>query len=118
MVVLIILFGNSGLVTFDDPNFKFETYEFLILNDGNILCYGGEFLGYDTIFGESYGRIAIVKLDLNGELVTSFGNNGKVLINNEQTYGFNYIRKAIEMDNNQILFGGSTNKSIFLKNKS
>lgn len=108
-------FGNSGLVTFDDPNFKFMTYEFLILNDGNILCYGGEFLGYDTIFGESYGRIAIVKLDLNGELVTSFGNNGKVLINNEQTYGFNFIRKAIEMDNNQILFGGSTNKSIFLK---
>ena len=64
-------------------------------------------MGYDPIFGESYGRIAILKLDTNGELVSSFGDNGRVLIDNEYSYGMPYCSKSFETENHQILLSGS-----------
>lgn len=99
-------FGNSGLVAFEDPNFMFLISDFQLLKDENILCYGAEFLGYDPTFWEPYGRIAVLKLDTNGEFVSSFGNNGIVFIENEYEYGMPYCSKSVEIKNHQIILGG------------
>jgi uncharacterized delta-60 repeat protein len=108
-------FGNSGLVVFDDPDFMFLMYSFELLEDGNLLCYGGEYLGDDSYFLEPVTRVAILKLNTNGELVSSFGDNGKVLIDNEFSVGMHYCSKSIEMENHQILLGGYMQNSFLLK---
>ena len=96
-------FGNAGLIVFDEGH-EFFLSDCMVLEDGNILCYGAEFFGYGPISDETY-RVAILKLNTNGELVTSFGNNGKLLID-VLTNAINCRTKAIEMENNQIILGG------------
>ncbi|MCL2302359.1 MAG: T9SS type A sorting domain-containing protein [Lentimicrobiaceae bacterium] len=96
-------FGNSGLIAFDDPDFRFILWDFKLLKDGNILCYGSEFLGF--YLGQQYCRGAILKLDANGELITSFGNNGIVIIN-EFSFGDPFFTQAVVLGNHQVLLGG------------
>lgn len=106
-------FANSGIKTFNDPNFKFVFYDFILLNDGSVLNCGYE----NTISNQSNG--AVVKVDLQGNLVNSFGNNGKVILSiptnpfPEFMYaGFTALKATSD---NKIILNGNFNTNKLIK---
>jgi len=108
-------FADSGILVFDDPEFFFLISDFLLLHDETLLCYGSDFLGYDPYFWEPLGQAVILKLDTDGKYIMSFGNDGKIILENESYYGLDNFSKAIESDNGQLLLAGHLEDPILLK---
>lgn len=104
-------FANSGVMTFNDPNFKFTFWDFILLNDGSILnC------GYDYT---SQLKGAIVKVDVQGNIANSFGNNGKVLlpipINPFPEFMYSGFTALKETSDNKIILSGNFNDNKLVK---
>lgn len=72
--VLDSSFGNNGSVYLSDVNYTFILWEAKLLSDHTIMC-----VGYDgTDLNNS--KLTYCKVDLNGDFVSNFGQNGKVVI--------------------------------------
>ncbi|WP_343632431.1 T9SS type A sorting domain-containing protein [Fluviicola sp.] len=106
-------FGNSGSKFLSDANFTFILWDAILLSDNTILC-----VGYD-ITDQNNMKVAYCKLDLNGNFVTSFGTNGKVIAD---LYPFSgspevdeFLQKAVELPNGQIVMGGQAMGAILAK---
>ena len=70
-----ILFGNNGVLSLTSVNYKFSMGEAILLNDGKIFCVGFE---YSDVLNHS--KSTYCKIDTQGNFDTTFGNNGKVVI--------------------------------------
>lgn len=101
-------FGNEGLIVIDNSNFIFYMYDLKLLHDESILCYGSQYIGEDSVFWEPVTDIAVLKLNHNGDIETSFGTNGKIIVH-VASYGRHFCTKAKELENNQLLLAGYTN---------
>ena len=106
-------FANSGIKTFNDPDFKFTFWDFILLNDGSVLSCGYDY----TISNQTNG--AAVKVDLQGNLDNTFGNNGKVILTipSNPFPGFVYVGfTAIkETSDNKIILNGDFNINKLVK---
>jgi uncharacterized delta-60 repeat protein len=105
-------FGNGGSKFLSDANFTFLLWDAILLTDNTILC-----VGYD---GNDLNnmKLAYCKLDLNGNFVSSFGQNGKVVMD-LFAGGFpeasEFLQKAIELPTGQIVIGGQAMGAILMK---
>lgn len=105
-------FGNGGSKFLSDANFTFILWDAILLSDNTILC-----VGYD---GNDLNnmKLAYCKLDLNGNFVSNFGQNGKVVMD-VFAGGFpeasEFLQKAIELPNGQIAIGGQAMGAMFMK---
>lgn len=110
--VLDAAFGNGGSKFLSDANFAFILWDAILLQDNTILC-----VGYDMNDSDNM-KLAYCKLDLNGNFVSNFGQNGKVVMD-LFSGGFpeinEYLQKAIELPNGQIVIGGQTTDAILMK---
>lgn len=105
-------FGNGGSKFLSDANFTFILWDAILLSDNTMLCVGYDFIDPGNM------KIAYCKIDLNGNFVTGFGSNGKVIMD-LFSGGFpevsEYLHKAIELPNGKIVMGGEAMGSILLK---
>ncbi len=105
-------FGNSGSKFLSDVNFTFILWDAILLTDNTILC-----VGYD---GNDLNnmKVAYCKLDLNGNFVSNFGQNGKVVMD-LFTGGFpevsEFLQKVIELPTGQIVIGGQAMGAMLMK---
>lgn len=105
-------FGSNGSTFLSDPNFTFILWDAILLVDNTILC-----VGYD-LNDPNNMKLAYCKLDLNGNLVSGFGQNGKVitdLFNGGFPEVSEYLQKAIELPNGQIIIGGQAMGAMLMK---
>src|SRR5690606_13911462 len=107
-------FGTNGILSLDSNNFKFLMQEAIFLSDGNIFCVGYEYS--DTV---NHSKSAYCKISPQGNFNSSFGTNGKVIMDL-----FNYdpiqnitefLHTARELPNGQIIIGGSELDHFLLK---
>jgi len=107
-------FGTNGILSLTSTNFKFVMQEAILLNDGTIFCAGYEYS--DTV---NYSKSAYCKIDAQGNFDTTFGTNGKVVIDlfnyNPITNITEYLHSAGQLPNGQIIVGGSELTSFLLK---
>lgn len=107
-------FGNNGVLPLTSVNYKFSMGEAILLNDGKIFCVGVE---YSDILNHS--KSTYCKIDTQGNFDTSFGTNGKVVID---LFNYNpiqnimeYLHSAGELPNGQIVIGGTELDPFLLK---
>lgn len=105
-------FGNGGSKFLSDGNFTFILWDAILLTDNTILCVGYDGNDMDNM------KLAYCKLDLNGNFVSNFGQNGKVVMD-LFTGGFpevsEFLQKAIELPTGQIVIGGQTMGAMLMK---
>jgi len=105
-------FGSNGSKFLSDANFTFILWDAILLADNTTLC-----VGYDHNDPNNM-KLACCKLDMNGNLVSGFGQNGKMIID-LYNGGFpevgEYLQKAIELPNGQIVIGGQAMGAMLLK---
>lgn len=106
-------FGTSGSKFLSDANFTFVLWDAILLADQTVLC-----VGYD-INDLNNMKVAYCKIDLNGDFVAGFGQNGKVVTD---LFNFNgtpsvseYLQKVSELPNGQIIAGGQAMQAILMK---
>lgn len=101
-------FGKNGIVTTDIVNFDDFASSLKIQNDGKILVAGSIYLGSNSTFGFDG---AIVRYDQHGKIDQSFGNNGKILLNLDNSTTSNY---SLEIQNDgKILIAGTYSENTF-----
>lgn len=88
-------FGNLGDISIISPNGNFRPVNALKLSDGKII------LG-----GWGYGNIILAKIDENGNLITSFGNNGFSNLTYTQFIENHYVYDIKELSNQKLLILG------------
>lgn len=72
-------FGNNGSVFLSDVNYTFILWKAILLSDQSVIC-----VGYDgNDFNNS--KLTYCKIDLNGDFVPGFGQNGKVILDLHNT---------------------------------
>lgn len=110
--VLDLNFGSGGSKFLSDASFTFILWDAILLSDHTILC-----VGYD---GNDLNnmKLAYCKLDLNGNFVSNFGQNGKVVMD-LFAGGFpevsEFLQKAIELPTGQIVIGGQAMGAMLMK---
>lgn len=104
-------FGISGSRFLSDSYFSFILWDAILLSDNTILCVGYE------ISDNGNMKIAYCKVDLSGNFITGFGQNGKVVTDlfNSQPEIDEYLQKAVELPNGQIIIAGRGINGIFLR---
>lgn len=107
-------FGTNGVLSLTSTNFKFSMGEAILLNEGKIFCVG---LEYSDILNHS--KSAYCKIDSFGNFDTTFGTNGKVVID---LFNYNpiqniteYLHTTRELPNGQIVIGGTELNPFLLK---
>ncbi len=107
-------FGTNGILELDSANFKFLMQDAILLSDGNIFCVGYEYSDF-----VNHSKSAYCKIDTQGNFDTSFGTNGKVVID---LFNYNpiqniteYLYTVQELPNGQIIIGGSELDRFLLK---
>lgn len=105
-------FGNGGSKFLSDANFTFLLWDAILLTDNTILCIGYDANDLDNM------KLAYCKLDLNGNFVSNFGQNGKVVMD-LFAGGFpeasEFLQKAIELPTGQIVIGGQAMGAMLMK---
>ena len=72
-------FGNNGTVFLSDANYTFILWKAILLSDLSVIC-----VGYDgNDFNNS--KLTYCKIDLTGDFVPGFGQNGKVILDLHNT---------------------------------
>ncbi|MBS7334044.1 MAG: T9SS type A sorting domain-containing protein [Weeksellaceae bacterium] len=96
-------FGTNGILSLYSNNFQFLMWSSFLLSDGNIFCFG-----YDKSLGISNSQSAYCKIDTQGNFDSSFGINGKVVIDfyNTTSNITELLNIAQELPNGQIIMGG------------
>ena len=105
-------FGSNGSTFLSEVNFAFILWDAILLTDNTILC-----VGYDMSEANNM-KLAYCKVDLDGNFVSGFGQNGKMIMD-LFSGGFpevgEYLQKAIELPNGQIIIGGQTMGGMLMK---
>jgi len=100
-------FGTNGLIELIENGYNFNNSSAILLADGNILSVGSE----------GYTQISCQKLTLDGELITSFGQNGHLIYDINTGSPWESISQAIERADGKIaLLGVSDDNFISLIN--
>lgn len=111
--VLDLNFGSGGSRFLSGTNFTFILWDAILLSDNTILC-----AGYD-LTEQNNMKLAYCKIDLNGDFVPGFGMNGKVTTDLFPFSGTpeisEYVQKAMELPNGQIIMGGQAMGAILVK---
>lgn len=107
-------YGNNGVKFIGDANYFLVNWGGIPLSDGSILLYGYE--GSDV----SNPKLSCAKVNLQGNLITTFGQGGKVVIDtydNSQMVGITgeLISDAIELPNGKIIMNGHVIQGLILK---
>lgn len=107
-------FGNNGVLSLTSVNYKFSMGEAILLNDGKIFCVG---LEYSDILNHS--KSTYCKIDIQGNFDTTFGTNGKVVVDlfnyNPMQNITEYLHTTRELQNGQIVIGGTELDPFLLK---
>lgn len=95
-------FGSNGVKVLTEMDFRFVFWSAIPLSDQTILC-----VGYDRALPGN-ARTAFCKIDAQGNFVSGFGQNGKVIMDNYNQLLFvdEYIYRAKELPDGKILLGG------------
>lgn len=95
-------FGNNGILSLYSNNFQFISRNTILLSDGNLLCSGFEYSNINNL------KTAYCKVDIQGNFDTSFGTNGKAIIDlyNTSPDVNEAIYTAKELPNGSIVFKG------------
>ncbi|MFN3995991.1 MAG: hypothetical protein ACK4GR_05635, partial [bacterium] len=98
-------FGNQGIVIFNNSNYNNWDIARAIAIHNNAIYLAG-----NTIQGNNATDILLLKYDLNGNLDTSFGNNGLVTFNNPNNPNGNSNDNGASMAiyNNKIYIAGTS----------
>ncbi|WP_300666195.1 T9SS type A sorting domain-containing protein [Fluviicola sp.] len=107
-------YGNGGVKFLGDANYFLVNWGGISLNDGSVLLYGYEGSDYVNT------KVSCAKVDLQGNLVTSFGQGGKVILD---TYDSDtiigsvteLISKAIELPDGKIILNGFSVTGLVIK---
>jgi uncharacterized delta-60 repeat protein len=96
-------FGTNGILTFNDPNFRFNLLKVLLTENNNLLL-----CGYDgTIL--SNPKTAVIKLNIDGSYNSSFANNGKLITDIiAPSSSFEFFNKIIKTPDNNFIAGGKS----------
>lgn len=109
-----INFGTNGVFSLTSTNFKFIIQEAILLNNGSIFCLGYEYS--DTV---NHSKSAYCKIDTQGNFDTTFGTNGKIVIDlfnyNPISNLIEYLHTARELTNGQIIIAGSEQNQFMAK---
>jgi len=107
-------FGINGVLSLTSVNYKFSMGEAVLLNDGKIFCVG---LEYSDILNHS--KSTYCKIDSQGNFDTTFGTNGKVVVDlftyNPMQNITEYLHTTRELPNGQIVIGGTELNPFLLK---
>lgn len=104
-------FGNSGSVFLSDVNYSFVLWEAILLSDQTLLCTGYE--GSDV----NNSKLTCCKLDLSGNFVQSFGQNGKVILDLHNTFPSitELLSGAQETPDGKIILEGYSTQALIIK---
>lgn len=96
-------FGNNGILSLYSNNFQFISRNTILLSDGNLLCSGYDYSDINNL------KTAYCKVDVQGNFDTSFGTNGKAIIDlyNTSPDVTEAIYTAKELPNGSIVFKGN-----------
>lgn len=96
-------FGTNGILSLYSNNFQFLMWSSFLLSDGNIFCFG-----YNKSLTIANSQSAFCKIDTQVNFDTSFGINGKVVIDfyNTTSNITELLNIAQELPNGQIIMGG------------
>lgn len=96
-------FGNNGILSLYSNNFQFISRNTILLSDGNLLCSGYDYSDINNL------KTAYCKVDIQGNFDTSFGTNGKAIIDlyNTSPDVNEAIYTAKELPNGSIVFKGN-----------
>lgn len=100
-------FGVNTIATYRFNSISTNDWEIpvgLLINNGNIIVHGWA----KPSTGNYYSKSLFLKMDLNGNLITSFGSNGKKVIDNIKVYYSDYYNsiyyyKGIYEDKNKLI---------------
>ncbi|MNJ84507.1 hypothetical protein D3C87_19630 [compost metagenome] len=112
--VLDTNYGNGGVKFIGDANYSLVNWGGISMSDGSILIYGYEANDLEN------PKLSCVKVDLQGNFITSFGQGGKVVIDiydNSQVVGLSgeLISDAFELPNGKIIMNGSAMGNLILQ---
>ncbi len=98
-------FANNGFLLFNQDCYPFFLRNLLLLQDGNVLISGIDCADPQNT------KNSFIKIDQEGHLVTSFGNNGVSVIDVDEIVEYHpnmgeFPVKAIELEDNRLLIGG------------
>lgn len=104
-------FGSGGVKVLTETDFRFVFWSAIPLSDQTLLC-----VGYDWALPGN-PRTAFCKIDAQGNFVSSFGQNGKVIMDiyNQLLFVDEYIYRAKELPDGKILLGGFHVSRMLLK---
>jgi uncharacterized delta-60 repeat protein len=96
-------FGNNGILSLYSHNFQFISRNTILLSDGKLLCSGYDYSDINNL------KTAYCKVDIQGNFDSSFGNNGKAIIDlyNTSPDVNEVIYTAKELPNGSIVFKGN-----------
>jgi uncharacterized delta-60 repeat protein len=109
--VLDSSFGTNGSVFLSDASYTMILWEAILLSDQLVIC-----VGYDgNDFNNS--KLTYCKIDLNGDFVPGFGQNGKVIMDLHNTFPSvtEFLSGAKETDNGKIILSGYSATSLIIK---
>ncbi len=98
-------YGNEGYVYISPINTAYFSFDSEIVEDDNLII-----LAYT--YGSAGGNLFLMKLDSNGNPITSFGNNGYVTYN---TNGWTLVPRSLAIqDDGKIVVGGEFGDSNYI----
>ena len=100
-------YGTNGLVPiYNTPTFRFTIFQLILTSDSKILLCGNDTSIYNN------PKFTVVRLNLDGTFDTTFGDNGKVILDLDPTLldgtviTSEYASKMIELTDSKILIKG------------
>lgn len=108
---VIPAFGNNGSVYLSGANFQFVLWDAVLLSDQTIVC-----AGYDASDAGN-SKLAYCKVDMNGNFVPAFGQNGKVVLDLHNTMPevSEYLSHVKQAASGDVFLGGQSAGAIILK---
>jgi uncharacterized delta-60 repeat protein len=102
--------GTDGIRSLASPAFSFSLWGFIGLKDGNFLCLGD----VDVVPNQ---KVAVVKVDAQGNTINSFGTNGHFIQDVYTGSGFigDGLSRAMEMSDKSIIALGVDTSYFLLK---
>jgi uncharacterized delta-60 repeat protein len=109
--VLDSSFGNNGSVFLSDTSYTLILWEAILLSDQSVICVGYDGNDFDN------SKLTYCKIDLNGDFVPGFGQNGKVIMDLHNTLPSitEFLSGAKETADGKIILSGYSTTSLILK---